>query len=80
MAQEAMKTQPDAADLDDIQGLVYSGCGEHAHAGYLFATLGDRCRAFARVARRPAPPDLAGVARKVAPRWPHATSRSRPTV
>lgn len=37
-----MKTKPDAADLADIQGLVYSGWGEHPFAAYLFATLHDR--------------------------------------
>lgn len=34
-----MKTTPDRADLADIQGLVYSGWGEHPYAAYLFATL-----------------------------------------
>ena len=42
-----MKTKPDAADLDDIQGLVYTGWGEHEYAGYLFATLADTARARA---------------------------------
>ncbi|HEU4611467.1 MAG TPA: Dyp-type peroxidase [Kofleriaceae bacterium] len=37
-----MKTKPDATDLADIQGLVYSGWGEHPFAAYLFATLHDR--------------------------------------
>ena len=36
-----MKTKPTAADLDDIQGLVYSGWGDHELAGYLFATFTD---------------------------------------
>ncbi|HEY5947110.1 MAG TPA: Dyp-type peroxidase [Kofleriaceae bacterium] len=36
-----MKTKPDSKDLDDIQGLVYSGWGEHQFAGYLFATFGE---------------------------------------
>ena len=31
---------PREADLADIQGLVYSGFGDHDHAGYLFARLG----------------------------------------
>ena len=39
-----MKTQPDAGDLADIQGLVYSGWGDHPFAGYLFATF-DPARA-----------------------------------
>jgi Dyp-type peroxidase family len=37
-----MKTKPDATDLADIQGLVYSGWGEHPFAAYLFATIEDR--------------------------------------
>lgn len=40
VAQVAPKTQPDAVDLEDIQGIVYSGWGDHEYAGYLFATLG----------------------------------------
>jgi Dyp-type peroxidase family len=36
-----MKTKPTAADLADIQGIVYTGWGEHRFGGYLFATLGD---------------------------------------
>ncbi len=35
-----MKTRPETADLDDIQGLVYSGWGEHPYGAYVFATLG----------------------------------------
>jgi Dyp-type peroxidase family len=38
---KTLKTKPDRADLDDIQGLVYTGWSEHPYAGYLFATLGD---------------------------------------
>lgn len=42
-----MKTQPQPEDLHDIQGLVYSGWGEHPYAGYLFATLGEAAPARA---------------------------------
>src|SRR6478609_5364521 len=35
------KATPTADDLKDIQGLVYSGWGDHKHAGYLFATIHD---------------------------------------
>lgn len=58
MAEAPMKTKPTPADLDDIQGLVYSGWGEHKVAGYLFATFTDpeRSRAW-----------LAGVRRSVSP-------------
>lgn len=42
-----MKTKPDRADLEDIQGLVYTGWGDHLFAGYLFATLGDTARSRA---------------------------------
>jgi Dyp-type peroxidase family len=48
MAEHAV-TAPREADLADIQGLVYSGFGDHAYAGYLFARLGDdavRARAW----------------------------------
>ncbi len=53
-----MKMKPDAADLEDIQGLVYTGWGEHEYAGYLFATLADATRARAW---------LDGVRRQVSP-------------
>jgi Dyp-type peroxidase family len=45
-----IKTAPTAEDLKDIQGLVYSGWGDHKHAGYLFATIheDDRSRLAAR--------------------------------
>jgi Dyp-type peroxidase family len=33
-------TVPQPTDLDDIQGLVYTGWNDHAYAGYLFARLG----------------------------------------
>jgi Dyp-type peroxidase family len=36
---------PGAADLEDIQGLVYSAWTDHGHAGFLFARLGDDARA-----------------------------------
>jgi Dyp-type peroxidase family len=36
---------PDAHDLEDIQGIVYTGWNDHAYAGFLFATLGDDARA-----------------------------------
>jgi Dyp-type peroxidase family len=36
---------PGAADLEDIQGLVYSAWTDHRHAGFLFARLGDDPRA-----------------------------------
>jgi Dyp-type peroxidase family len=42
-----MKTTPGPADLADIQGIVYSGWGEHPYAGYLFATLTDGARSRA---------------------------------
>jgi Dyp-type peroxidase family len=32
-------------ELDDIQGLVFSGWTDHPHAGFLFARLGDAARA-----------------------------------
>ena len=42
MARHAVTTDaPREADLADIQGLVYSGFGDHEHAGYLFARLGS---------------------------------------
>lgn len=41
VARVAPKTQPDELDLQDIQGIVYSGWGDHKFAGYLFATLGN---------------------------------------
>jgi Dyp-type peroxidase family len=46
--------EPQPADLEDIQGLVYSGWIKHRHAGYLFATLGDdagQSRAWLEAAR-----------------------------
>jgi deferrochelatase/peroxidase EfeB len=36
-----IKSVPTAEDLEDIQGLVYSGWGDHKFAGYLFATIQD---------------------------------------
>jgi Dyp-type peroxidase family len=45
-----VKAKPAAADLADIQGLVYSGWGEHEFAGYLFATFGDPDRSRAWLA------------------------------
>lgn len=43
-----MRTQPQAADLDDIQGMVYRAWNDHPFAGYLFATFGpDRARSLA---------------------------------
>jgi Dyp-type peroxidase family len=50
MAAQNLKTKPTALDLEDIQGLVYSGWGEHRHAGYLFATLHDPVRSRAWLA------------------------------
>jgi Dyp-type peroxidase family len=38
-------TAPEAHDLDDIQGLVYSGWNDHGYAGFVFARLGDDARA-----------------------------------
>lgn len=38
-------SQPQARDLEDIQGLVYTGWNDHSHAGFLFATLGPDPRA-----------------------------------
>lgn len=42
-----MKTTPGPDDLADIQGIVYSGWGEHPYAGYVFATLSDGARSRA---------------------------------
>ena len=44
------KSVPTAEDLKDIQGLVYSGWGDHKHAAYLFATIhdGETCQLAAR--------------------------------
>ncbi len=50
MAETPMKIKPTRADLDDIQGLVYSGWGDHEYAGYLFATFGDAARSRAWLA------------------------------
>jgi Dyp-type peroxidase family len=38
-------TAPGPADLEDIQGLVYSAWTDHPHSGFLFARLGDDPRA-----------------------------------
>jgi Dyp-type peroxidase family len=38
-------SHPEARDLEDIQGLVYTGWNDHGHAGFLFATLGGDPRA-----------------------------------
>src|SRR4051812_47084473 len=43
-AKRSIKTVPTRDDLAQIQGLVYSGWGDHRFAGYLFATL-DATRA-----------------------------------
>jgi Dyp-type peroxidase family len=46
---------PTAADLEDIQGLVYSAWTDHRYAGFLFARLGDdpaASRAWLDAARR----------------------------
>jgi Dyp-type peroxidase family len=32
-------TEPGAQDLEDIQGLIYSGWNDHPHAGFVFASL-----------------------------------------
>ena len=37
--------EPQARDLEDIQGIVYLGWNNHPYAGYLFATFGDDPRA-----------------------------------
>ena len=50
MAATPMKTKPTPEDLADIQGIVYSGWGEHSFAGYLFATLGDPAKSRAWLA------------------------------
>lgn len=50
MAEKDLKTKPGSRDLDDIQGIVYSGWGEHLYAGYLFATLADPVRSRAWLA------------------------------
>lgn len=42
MAAQGMKLHPEATDLDDIQGLVYSAWSDHPYAAYLFATLGEQ--------------------------------------
>jgi Dyp-type peroxidase family len=39
---------PGAADLDDIQGLVYSAWNDHPYPGFVFARLGDDPRAARR--------------------------------
>jgi Dyp-type peroxidase family len=38
-------SHPEARDLDDIQGIVYTGWNDHPYAGFLFATLGADPRA-----------------------------------
>jgi Dyp-type peroxidase family len=38
-------TEPQAEDLDDIQGIVYTGWNDHPYAGFLFARLGDDAHA-----------------------------------
>ena len=38
-------TEPQADDLDAIQGLVYTGWNDHRYAGFLFATLGPSAAA-----------------------------------
>src|SRR4051812_33856044 len=43
-ADPAIRIVPGRDDLAQIQGLVYSGWGDHRFAGYLFATL-DATRA-----------------------------------
>jgi Dyp-type peroxidase family len=49
-------SEPTADDLEDIQGLVYNGWVDHAHAGFLFARFGDDPRASRAwlAAQRPA--------------------------
>lgn len=47
MAANAVNSAPTRADLEDIQGLVYTGWGDHRFAGYLFATLDDTERSRA---------------------------------
>ncbi len=62
----APPTQPTAADLADIQGLVYRAYNKHCFAGYLFATLGDDIAAargwLDRARRRVTPASERGVA------------------
>jgi Dyp-type peroxidase family len=50
---------PQPADLEDIQGLAYTGWNDHAYAGYLFARFGDdprASRAWLEAARRDVTP------------------------
>jgi Dyp-type peroxidase family len=55
-------TEPQATDLDDIQGIVYTGWNDHAYAGFLFARFGGEVpsRAWLEAMRR----DVTPVARK----------------
>ncbi len=49
------ETEPQVSDLEDIQGLVYTGWNDHLYAGFLFATLGKdprASRAWLETARR----------------------------
>jgi len=56
-------SQPDAHDLEDIQGIVYSGWNHHRYAGFLFARLGDDAARSRRW--------LAGMLRAVTPAARH---------
>jgi Dyp-type peroxidase family len=54
-------SEPQAHDLDDIQGIVYNGWNDHQFAGFLFATLGEspqRSRAWLDTLRRQVTPVL----------------------
>ena len=39
------ETEPQVRDLEDIQGIVYTGWNDHLYVGFLFATLGNDPRA-----------------------------------
>ena len=52
-------TEPQPADLEAIQGLVYTSWNDHRYAGFVFATLGDdprACRAWLDDLRRDVSP------------------------
>jgi Dyp-type peroxidase family len=56
-------TEPQPDDLDDIQGIVYTGYNDHPYAGFLFARLGEdpvASRAWLEALRA----DITPVARK----------------
>src|SRR4051812_25080726 len=51
--------EPQVRDLEDIQGIVYTGWNDHPYAGFLFATLGSdpgASRAWLEALRPRVPP------------------------